>query len=115
MLLSQPSPKPPDTFESRLDIVRREPNRYTAGLNGLRFQRDVFEIGKSAGVGHIVLAPEPAHDVYQLFAHLHPRAGRESQDLKLMFLCRVFGSTVTHAKIDAAAGDPVQAAELIRQ
>src|SRR5262249_59280755 len=75
----------------------------------------VSDLSKGAGVGDVFPPPQPAHDMYQLFAHLHPHARREAQDFKLMFLCRLLGSTVTNTKIDTAAGHPVQAAELIGQ
>src|SRR4029077_2974334 len=73
----------------------------------------MLEPGKSSRVTNVVLAPEPAHHLNQLFAHLHTGGRGEAQDFKLMFLRRLLRSSVPDTEIDAATGHPVETGELV--
>ena len=54
--------QPRHALQSRLDIVRREPDRHAAGLHRFRFDCYVIEAREIAFVLNVILAPQPSHD-----------------------------------------------------
>jgi hypothetical protein len=53
-----------DAAKAGFDVVRRKPDRYPAGLYGLRLDGDMLETRELAVMRDVVLTPKAAHHVY---------------------------------------------------